>query len=102
MNLFVNQPRWKKYGVTSALLYLSLMGLLVVGSISGMMGKGENDLFGWIMLCLMLPVAWLSKLLGINLVVSTSILLISLINVIILFSAGSLMGYLLDRIKKKA
>ncbi|MDA8239692.1 MAG: hypothetical protein M0Z67_04875 [Nitrospiraceae bacterium] len=102
MNFLKNQPAWKRCGFIAALLYLSLTGLLLIGSASGVAGKGENDLFGWAMLLLMIPSSWLLHLLGVNLVISSSILLITLINAVVFFGVGSLIGHVARRMRNKA
>ncbi len=102
MVLLKNQPLWKKFGTFAVLLYLLLTVVLLLGSLAGLIVGRDNAFFGWGMLCLMVPVAWILKHIGINLIISTSYFLITLINVVVLFGVGSLIGYVMAKGKNRA
>jgi len=100
MEIFRGVPLWKKYGLIFSSIYLILSLLLFIGSIIGIGGRGEGNLLVWILVfTLMLP-ASLLNLIGIEIVISTSALLLVLINMVIFFAIGSLLGILLTQSKR--
>ena len=91
---------WKKYGIVLAGAYLCLIVMAIAGSILGIAGEGESNVFGWILIGLLFPSAWLVNAMGIKVVISTSLIPLLFMNLILLYAIGALIGSIAKKLQE--
>jgi hypothetical protein len=92
MRLLRTLPEWKRMGLIFAGSYFIISAVLLTASLLNLGGSGESNLPGWIIIFSVYPTAVVMNMIGVRIIVSTSVELLLLINVIVLFGIGSLFG----------
>jgi len=90
---------WLKYGIIFSAVYCILALLFLAGSFFGIAGRGEHDLFGWLLIILVFPISLVLSVAGFKFAISTSLYLLLVLNIFVFFSIGSLLGLLISKLK---
>ena len=94
-------PRWMRAGIIFSCTYLTLIFLFIIGMVSGIGGTGESNIFAWLLIFSVFPLAWLLSIVGIKIVISTNLYPLLFFQLVIVFSIGAILGLITSKRKTR-
>lgn len=94
-------PRWMRTGIIFSGISLALIILFFIGMVFGIGGTGEGNIFAWLLIFSVFPLAWLLSIVGIKIVISTNLYPLLFFQLVIAFSIGALLGLIASKRKTR-